>query len=48
MSVGPHTHTEHELRFPPQYQTSYKWGFCWGPCRLRVLYPVRRPMTTLD
>jgi len=49
---GPHMHSKHEMRFPPQYHTSYKWGLLFSPitykCRLRVLCPVRRPMKTLD
>jgi len=27
MKPGYHTHIEYELRFPPQYHTSYKWGY---------------------
>jgi len=48
---GSHTHTKHELRFPPQYHTSYKWGYHSAikyKCGVRVLRPVRRRMTTLD
>ena len=33
---GPHMHTKHELRFPPQYHTSYKWGYCSGPLHINV------------
>jgi hypothetical protein len=43
---GPHTHTQNVNH------TSYRWGLLLSPitykCRLRVLCPVRRPMTTLD
>jgi len=49
---GPHTHIKHELRFTPQYHTSYKWGLSLSPviykCHLKVLCPVRRPKTTVD
>jgi hypothetical protein len=53
-SVRPrhHTHTEHGMRFPPQYHISYKWGYYLAPiicrCLLKVLCPVSRPITTLD
>jgi hypothetical protein len=52
MKPRPHTHTRCGLQFPPQYHTSYKWGCSFNPityrCLLRVLCPVRRPVTTLD
>jgi len=42
---GSHTHTKHEPHF-------LQMGLLLSPitykCRLRVLCPVRRPMTTLD
>jgi hypothetical protein len=40
------------LRFPPQYHISYKWGYLLSPITykylLKVLCPVRRPITILD
>ena len=33
---GPHTHTKHELNFPPQYHTSYKWGYRSAPIHINV------------
>jgi len=48
----PHTHTECGLRFPPPHHTSYKWGCSSTPLHtdvlLRMLCPVRRPVTALD
>ena len=32
----PHTHIKHELRFPPQYHTSYKWGYRPAPWHINV------------
>jgi len=47
----PHTHTKHDLRLPPVLHTSYarvSISPLMSKCLLRVLCPVRRPVTTLD
>ena len=31
-----HTHTKHELRFPPQYHISYRWGYYSAPLHTDV------------
>jgi len=33
---GPHMHIKHKLRFPPQYHTSYKWGYHSAPLHINV------------
>jgi hypothetical protein len=32
----PYMHIKHELRFPSQYYTSYKWGYCSAPLHINV------------
>ena len=36
MTSGPHTHIKLELRFPPQYDTSYKWVYRSAPLHINV------------
>jgi hypothetical protein len=53
MRSPPQHHTSYKMRSPPQHHTSYKWSYYSAPlyiykCLLKVLRPVRRPITTLD
>jgi hypothetical protein len=55
VKTGPHTHTKCGLRFPSQHHISYKRVIAQPIiyiyiyiCLLKVLCPVRRPITALD